>query len=314
MIQGNDQNFKRKPEGPRKVRNGIRLRSKDENPEFPWPAAPWFAAIMHGISPEDQLQGLEFARKGQTKSLEIEPGRIVAKVQDIEAKAHVIHIEMPPIGRSDWDRIVNTMAKEARYAAKLVTGDIPPEIAEPFAVLGLKLFPDPGDVICTSTSGKLHSHHAATIAYLLAERMEDDALMILTLRGLFGPRFIERLQEARLLATSGVSRAHPVPSAASVARDLPGSEERLEEFWTGGNALLEFERASKSTHAPHALLRRLGTTPLEARFPLVGLLASIYDSVTEDTNDEIKKIDEMEADTLPPPSDLILDHADPYSS
>ena len=314
MIQGNDQNFKRKPEGPRKVRNGIRLRSKDENPEFPWPAAPWFAAIMHGISPEDQLQGLEFARKGQTKSLEIEPGRIVAKVQDIEAKAHVIHIEMPPIGRSDWDRVVKTMAKEARYAAKLVTGDIPPEIAEPFAVLGLKLFPDPGDVICTCGSGKLHSHHAATIAYLLAERMEDDPLMILTLRGLFGPRFIERLQEARLLATTGVSRAHPVPSAASVARDIPGSEERLEEFWTGGNALLEFERAGKSNHAPHALLRRLGMTPLEARFPLVGLLASIYDSVAEDTNVEIKKIDDMEADTLPPPSDSNLDHADPFTS
>ena len=112
---------------------------------------------------------------------------------------------------------------------------------------------------------------------------------------------------------SGVSRAHPVPSAASVARDLPGSEERLEEFWTGGNALLEFERTTKSNHAPHALLRRLGTTPLEARFPLVGLLASIYDSVTEDTNEEIKKIDDLEANTLPPPSSD-LEISDPYSS
>ena len=105
-----------------------------------------------------------------------------------------------------------------------------------------------------------------------------------------------------------------MPSAASVARELPGSEERLEDFWTGGNALLEFERTSKSTHAPHALLRRLGTTPLEARFPLVGLLASIYDSVAEDTNVEIQKIDDQEANTLPPPSESGLDHTDPYSS
>ena len=56
MIRGNDQNFKRKPEGPRKVRNGIRLRSRDESPEFPWPAAPWFDAIMSGIELDTQLQ------------------------------------------------------------------------------------------------------------------------------------------------------------------------------------------------------------------------------------------------------------------
>ena len=31
--------------------------------------------------------------------------------------------------------------------------------------------------------------------------------------------------------------------------------------------------------APHALLRRLGQSPLQGKFPLVGLLASIYDSM-----------------------------------
>jgi len=33
--------------------------------------------------------------------------------------------------------------------------------------------------------------------------------------------------------------------------------------------------------APHALLRRRGPTPLQGKFPLVGLLASIYDSIAE---------------------------------
>jgi hypothetical protein len=30
---------------------------------------------------------------------------------------------------------------------------------------------------------------------------------------------------------------------------------------------------------PHALLRRLGPSPMNGRFPLVGLLASVYDTV-----------------------------------
>ena len=36
-----------------------------------------------------------------------------------------------------------------------------------------------------------------------------------------------------------------------------------------------------AVHAPHALLRRLGPSPLRGRFPLVGLLASVYDTVAQ---------------------------------
>ncbi len=38
---------------------------------------------------------------------------------------------------------------------------------------------------------------------------------------------------------------------------------------------------ASSLFAKHALLRRLGSSPLEGRFPITGLLASIYDTVSE---------------------------------
>jgi hypothetical protein len=37
--------------------------------------------------------------------------------------------------------------------------------------------------------------------------------------------------------------------------------------------------AETEPFAAHALLRRLGQSPLQGKFPLVGLLASIYDSM-----------------------------------
>ena len=56
-------------------------------------------------------------------------------------------------------------------------------------------------------------------------------------------------------------------------------EECLGSFWRPGPELGKLQRMPPPHHAPHALLRRLGPSPLRGRFPLVGLLASVYDTV-----------------------------------
>jgi hypothetical protein len=58
-------------------------------------------------------------------------------------------------------------------------------------------------------------------------------------------------------------------------RDL---ERSLENFWRPGRQIDEMP-AETEPFAAHALLRRLGQSPLQGKFPLVGLLASIYDSM-----------------------------------
>ena len=302
MITKRDEGFRRRPDTPRKVRNGIRLRRKEEEVDFAWPAGPWLARILRDVDAASREEGLEFARKGQTVILDIEPGRIVAEVQDVEARPHVVRIEFAAIGRDDWKRVVDSMAREARYAAKLVSGEISPEIAEPFAAAGISLLPEEEEITIHCAGGRAGSRHLATVAYLVAERMEQDPLLVLTLRGLFGPRFLERLQEARLLATSGVSRAHPVPQVATGIRDAENqNSDGLDAFWTPGNGLEAFRRDRHGEYLPHALLRRLGAAPLEGRFPLVGLLASIYDDVSTAARSRIEALDDASISTSPTP-------------
>lgn len=305
MISRKDEGFRRRPDTPRRVRHGIRLRRKEGDLEFDWPASAWLDRILQDVPADARLEGLEFARKGQTAVLDVEPGRIVAEVQDIQARPHVLRIDFAPIGRDDWSRIVQSMAKEARYAAKLVSGEVSPEIAEPFAAAGISLIPRPEEVTVQCGCGQVGCRHLATVAYLVAERMESDALMVLTLRGLFGPRFLERLQEARLLATSGMSRAHPIPPAASVIRDATGGDEALDAFWTAGAGLETFRRERRGQHVPHALLRRLGSAPLEGRFPLLGLLASIYDEVAAAARNRLDALDDaaLQVETREAPED-----------
>jgi len=292
VITRRDDGFRRRPDTPRRVRNGVRLRRKEDDLQFVWPAGPWLEQILEGVDPTARAEGLEFARKGQTALLDIEPARILAEVQDIEARPHTIRLEFAPIGRENWNRVVNSMAREARYAAKLVSGDISEEIAEPFAAAGIALLPGRDEVTIQCGCGRSNCRHLATVAYLVAERMESDPLLVLTLRGLFGPRFLERLQEARLLATSGVSRAHPIPGAAAAVRDSIAPDESLDAFWTPGPGLELFRRDRRGEHVPHALLRRLGAAPLEGRFPLVGLLASIYDDVSEAAKRRLAELDD----------------------
>jgi uncharacterized Zn finger protein len=320
VISSRDEGFRRKDDTPRKVRNGIRLRTKDEEVAFSWPAGAWLDRLLAPYGDGARSEGLDFARRGQTVLLNVEPARIVATVQDSAARPFEVRIELESIGREDWDRIVSSMAREAKYTAKLVSGDVSAEIAEPFAAAGLSLLPEPGQVTVKCGCGIEHCRHAVTTLYLVAERMDSDPLMILTLRGLFGPRFLERLQEARLLATSGVSRAHPIPGTAAAIRALPPMEQAIETFWNTGTGLETFRRERRMEYAPHALLRRLGNAPLEGRFPLVGLLASIYDSVAVAARRRLTELDDVAVAVVPPPPDADDDdgefetHADPGTS
>ena len=303
MITSRDEGFRRKDDTPRKVRNGIRLRTKDEEVSFKWPAGAWLDRLLAPYGDDTRSEGLDFARRGQTVLLNVEPARIVATVQDCAPRPFEIRLEFESFGREDWNRIVNSMAREAKYTAKLVSGDLSAEIAEPFAAAGLSLLPEPGQVSVKCGCGVEHCRHAVTTLYLIAERMDSDPLMSLTLRGLLGPRFLGRPQEAGRLAAGGVGRAHPIPGTAVTIRALPPMEQAIENFWNTGTGLESFRRERRIEYAPHALLRRLGSAPLEGRFPLVGLLASIYDSVAVAARRRLAELDDVAVAVAPPPPD-----------
>ncbi|MCE2882342.1 MAG: hypothetical protein LW636_08295 [Planctomycetaceae bacterium] len=131
---------------------------------------------------------------------------------------------------------------------------------------------------CHAEGATAPCKHIACVAALVVERIAADPLMAFTLRGLDGQRLLERLQEARAIATRGVARAHSTPPAAEQVPEAMPLDRCLENFWRPARAASE-GAAEAEQPVPHALLRRLGQSPLQGKFPLVGLLASIYDSV-----------------------------------
>ncbi len=308
---------------PKKVRGGIKvsLGAGEAAPWMTsWAAQRWVRLVESVASGPDLVEGLSYARMGQTRSITIETSQIVASVQGRSDRAYSVKLVFPTFGDEQWLRVVQAMSEVAVYAAKLLAGELPTSIEDQFVPLGIKLFPtdtadvavsctckrqQPGSVVgmaslseqlaasppaseqavaespaAVSTSG--WCKHVVCTAYLFAERLATDPFLMFRVRGLPGPELLDRLRHMRAVGqrggglyvgrVQGVSDVEPIPLEASIDR-----------FWEIGPEIAELETRIAPPPVAHPLLRRLGPSPfIGSTFPLVGLLASCYDTISAD--------------------------------
>lgn len=275
----------RRFDGPRRVKNGLKLSSR-EGPVARSPLAQrWMSLIEARLDASALQQGLEYARAGQIVSLQILAGEIDARVQGTAPRPYVVRIGVPPLSEPQWQRVIEAMAVEAIHVAKFLSGELSPGIDELFTSQGAAVLPGAPDLqlACTCATGEANGgacKHVATAANLLADQLSDQPLLIFTLLGLPADRLIERLRQARLLETQGIASAHGEAGAPTLLPAVTPLESMLEDFWRGAE-VEDTDSPLAHESVKHALLRRLGPSPLQGKFPMVGLLASIYDAVSE---------------------------------
>jgi uncharacterized Zn finger protein len=241
--------------------------------------------LERAFDPASLRAGLDYARRGQVVSLEVEPGRAFARVQGRVVPPYETSLRVPVIEAPQWEAIVDAMAAEALYEAKLLADELPPAMERLFEVHGRPVLPGPESLAiscscpgASQSSGAGPCKHAAAVGYLMVEQLDEQPLSIFTWRGLTD--ILERLARSRA-ARSRAAPAAGTPGSGDERGPAPEpvSTEDLRAFWRPGSELASLQAMEPPHHAPHALLRRLGPSPLPGRFPMVGLLASIYDSV-----------------------------------
>lgn len=300
----------RRFDGPRRVKNGLKLSSREGPVARSALASQWMTLIESHVAPEAMQQGLEYARSGQIVSMQTLVGEIDARVQGTAARAYVVRVMLPSLTEQQWDALIESMAREAIHVAKLLAGELPPGLDQLFAQQGAALLPQPGGIrsTCTCPSGASGGcKHVAAVAHLLADLLSDRPLLIFTVLGQPVERLVERLRQARVLHTHGVASAHGEAMASKSTPTLPAIESQVDDFWRGSTVTDDADAAlsPELQHVPHALLRRLGTSPLAGRFPMVGLLASIYDAVADAAR--LKRDESVEGDQQPSDAALSLD-------
>ena len=271
----------RKSSLPRRVRDGIKLRGKDAPLAQNWLARQWLALFQSGIELLTWNEGLEYARLGQVMSLEISSGRLASRVQGLNARPHEVACVLPPCTSDQWNSILDSMATEAIYAARLLTGELPESVLTLFASHGSELLPASFESLnasCTCDEPKA-CRHIAAVAMIMAERIDERPLTLFALRGMNPDQVQEQLRQRRAIQAHGVASAHGDMLPALDHVFLAPLDSCADDFWRMGHELADSHEPPPVHHVTHALLRRLGPSPLKGKFPLVGLLASAYDEI-----------------------------------
>jgi uncharacterized Zn finger protein len=210
--------------GPRLPSHGIKAHTRRGAFGKSWWASRWIAALEKLVNPARLARGRTYARAGQVASLEIGPAGVKALVQGSRPEPYEVSIEFKRLSDAEWQRVIDAMAAEALYAARLLSGEMPEQIEEVFAAVGTSLFPAAeGDMRtrCSCPDWANPCKHIAAVHYLLGERFDDDPFLMFLLRG--------RSQD-EIVAALRARRAGPEAEATPEVERL--GEPDIAMFWS----------------------------------------------------------------------------------
>lgn len=210
------------PSRPRPVEGGLRARSRRGEIGQHW----WSARFIQGLESMGVggrlSRGKRYARAGQVMELRIDAGAAVALVQGSRPRPYRVRIGLTAFGKAEWARIEQALADDAWYTAKLLAGEMPPDIEEVFAAAGLALFPaGVRDLAmdCSCPDVEVPCKHLAATLYLLAGSFDDDPFAVLTLRGRSRDELLANLGARRSGTASGADHVE-APGTAPLAEAL----------------------------------------------------------------------------------------------
>ncbi|MGQ9600820.1 MAG: SWIM zinc finger family protein [Anaerolineae bacterium] len=274
------------PSHPIEVEDGIKAKSQRGQIGETWWARRWIHALEAIMDPARLRRGRNYARKGQVLEINEGAGMITARVQGSRPTPYKVEIEITPLSDAEWEKVVEAMAEQALFAAKLLSGEMPQNIEEAFATAGVSLFPGRSKDLETSCSCPDWANpckHIAAVYYLLGERFDEDPFMIFRLRGRTKEQIMEALRARRAAGAAVIAE----PAAMYEPEPVPAEEESvpletsLDRFWDTGEGLDDFRVMVAPPPVEAALLKRLGTPPFWKGPPdFLVALGKVYAAVT----------------------------------
>lgn len=187
------------PSRPLAVDGGLKARSTRGAIGQTW----WserFVSVLEHIGLGSRLErGRNYARKGQVISLDVDAGLVSALVQGSRSRPYRVRIGIRAFGKAEWAKLEAGLAGSAWYAAMLLAGEMPDDIEDVFAALGLSLFPSAAEELsmdCSCPDYQVPCKHIAAVFYLLAEAFDEDPFTILAWRGRDREDLLAHLQAA----------------------------------------------------------------------------------------------------------------------
>ncbi|NJR65435.1 MAG: hypothetical protein HC772_09145 [Leptolyngbyaceae cyanobacterium CRU_2_3] len=238
-----------------------------------------FIAALESFTDSGRLsRGRSYANGNKIKSFEIQKGAITAKVRGsvnpyfgvYKEPLYTTEIQIQPISAAKWAAAIALIASKASLISRLLLNEIPDNIEESFAVLGLHLLPHSKadfKTHCSCPDSSNPCKHIAGVYYLVAAELDRDPFLLFELRGLSRVALHQELAKSplgmALSAELAIEKVDPAPVASYYTQPNlinPETATSLKEFWQGHKRLPALPEASPA-NVPAILIKKQGDFP-----------------------------------------------------
>lgn len=239
-----------------------------------------FIKALEDFTDDGRLQrGRSYARGGKVKSFDIDKNMITAQVKgsvnpyfgvDKEPTYNIV-IEITPIAKNRWNEAIKNISSKASIVSRLLLNEVPLNIEETFAQLGLHLLPHSSKDFKTKCSCPDYANpckHIAGVYYLVASQLDSNPFLLFELRGLtklelqaklagspLGKALSTVLDEQELVIEPSQS-FYTKPEKHTVS-DKP----HLREFWLGAKRLPSTIEVANDSGVSAILVKKEGDFP-----------------------------------------------------
>lgn len=154
-------------------------------------AATWwsqrFVEVLESYGLGTRMQrGRRYARQGQVLSLDVHTATIAAQVQGSRRTPYLITVSLPEPTPKQWKAIDAAMRAKVGFVARLLAGEVPPDLEEVFGASGVALFPRTWKELrarCSCPDWENPCKHIAAVLYVFADQLDTDPWLLLAWRG-----------------------------------------------------------------------------------------------------------------------------------
>ena len=237
-----------------------------------------FIEALEKFTDEGRLsRGKTYARGNKVNSFEVKDGRAIAQVRgSINAYFEVTkeplystQIEIKPISKKDWARVIAYISSKAGFMSQLILNQMPDRIEDAFSLINLRLLPTKKSDFTTSCSCPDPSNpckHIAGVYYLLAGEIDRDPFLLFELRGLSKAELRTELLKSSLGSALVAELTSQKPELKLAEFYYPNPIEvnpeksiDLQEFWQG-KRLPQLPEPTP-TNVPALLIKKQGDYP-----------------------------------------------------
>ncbi|MEA5515881.1 SWIM zinc finger family protein [Nodularia sp. UHCC 0506] len=240
-----------------------------------------FIQALEEFTDDSRLQrGRSYARGGKVLNFQIDKNHIIAQVKGsinpyfgvYKEPTYNISIEIKPIGKTSWNEAIQKLSSKASVVSRLLLNEVPENIEDNFAHLGLNLLPHSSkDFISTKCSCPDYANpckHIAGVYYLVASQLDENPFLLFELRGLSKAELQTKLANSPLgkaLSESLNSEEISLEPATSFYTKLEKTsvdqKPTAREFWLGTKRLPSTIEVPNQSSVSAILVKKQGDFP-----------------------------------------------------